>query len=147
MKPKIGLIFDTLKDVEEFYKSYANEVGFSIRVGQHKKKGNEEILFTRYYCSREGYKKENVTNISDESGKIRKTHNVMEIRCGCQAHIVVKLGSDQKYRIVSLVEEHNHGFVSPDKRHLLRSNRRVRERAKSMLFNCHKTSIGTSQAY
>ena len=75
------------------------------------------------------------------------THNVMETRCGCQVHIVVKLGSDKKYRIVSMVEEHNHGFVSPDKRHLLRSNRRVSEGAKSMLFNCHKASIGTSQAY
>ena len=37
--------------------------------------------------------------------------------------------------------------MSPDKRHLLRSNRRVNERAKSTLFNCHKASIGTSQAY
>ena len=105
------MIFDTLKDVEEFYKSYAHEVGFSVRVGQHKK-GNEEILIKRYYCSREGYRKENVPNASDESGKKRKTHNVMETRCGCQAHIVVKLGSDKKYRIISMVEEHSHGFVA-----------------------------------
>jgi len=68
LKPKLGMIFDTLKDVEEFYKSYAHEVGFSVRVGQHKK-GNEEILIKRYYCSREGYRKENVPNASDESGK------------------------------------------------------------------------------
>ena len=77
----------------------------------------------------------------------RKTHNVMETRCGCEAHIVVKLGTDKKYQIASMVEEHNHGFVSPDKRHLLRSNRNVSERAKSTLFSCHKASIGTSQAY
>ncbi|XP_039818546.1 protein FAR1-RELATED SEQUENCE 5-like [Panicum virgatum] len=146
LKLKIGMIFDTLKDVEEFYKSYAHEVGFLVRVGQHKE-GNEEILIKTYYCSREGYRKENVTNASDESGKKRKTHNVMKTRCGCQAHIVVKLGSDKKYRIVSMVEEHSHGFMSPDKRYLLRSNRRVSERAKSTLFNCHKASIGTSQAY
>ncbi|KAG2657873.1 hypothetical protein PVAP13_1KG158805 [Panicum virgatum] len=140
------MVFDTLKDVEKFYKSYAHEVGFSVRVGQHKK-GNEEILIKRYYCSREGYRKENVTNASDESGKKRKTHNVMETRCGCQAHIVVKLGIDKKYSIISMIKEHSHGFVSPDKRHLLRSNRRVNERAKSTLFNCHKATIGTSQAY
>ena len=67
------MIFDTLKDVEEFYKSYAHEVGFSVRVGQHKKE-NGEIVFKRYYCSREGYRKENEneTNISDESKKIEK---------------------------------------------------------------------------
>jgi hypothetical protein len=71
----------------------------------------------------------------------------METKCGCPTHIVVKLGNDKKYHIASMVEEHNHGFVSPDKRHLLRSNRRVSERANSTLFNCHKASIGTSQAY
>jgi len=56
----------------------------------------------------------------------------------------VKFGIDKKYKIVSMVEEHSHGFVSPDKRHLLRSNWRVSERTKSTLFNCHKASIGTS---
>jgi hypothetical protein len=72
---------------------------------------------------------------------------VLETRCGCPAHIVVKLESDKKYRIFSMVDEHNHGFVSPDKRHLLRSNPNVSERAKSTLFNCHKASIGTSMAF
>jgi hypothetical protein len=72
---------------------------------------------------------------------------VMEKRCGCQAHIVVNLDSDKKYRIISMVEEHNHDFVSPDKRQFLRSNRTVSKRAKSTLFNCHKASIGTSQAH
>jgi hypothetical protein len=46
-----------------------------------------------------------------------------------------------------MVDEHNHGFVSPDKRHLLRSNRNISERAKSTLFNCHMASIGTSMAF
>jgi hypothetical protein len=59
----------------------------------------------------------------------------------------VKLESDKKYQIFSIVDEHNHGFVSSDKRHLLRSNRNVTERAKSTLFNCHKASIGTSMAF
>ena len=68
MKPKIGMIFDTLKDVEEFYKSYAHEVGFLVRVGQHKK-GNGEILIKRYYCSREGFRKENITKLLMNLGK------------------------------------------------------------------------------
>jgi zinc finger SWIM domain-containing protein 3 len=54
----------------------------------------------------------------------------MKTRCGCPARIVVKLGSDKKYQILSFVEEHNHDFVLPDKRHLLRSNHHVSERAK-----------------
>nr|XP_034604624.1 protein FAR1-RELATED SEQUENCE 2-like [Setaria viridis] len=117
LKPMVGMMFDTLTDVEKFYKSYAHEACFSVRIGQHKKQ-NDEILFKRYYCSREGYKKENVKNVIDESGKKRKAHNVMETRCGCEAHIVVKLGSDKKYRIASMVEKHSHGFVSSDQREL-----------------------------
>jgi hypothetical protein len=54
----------------------------------------------------------------------------METRCGCPTYIVVKLGNEKKYQIALMIEEHNLGFVSPDKRNLLRSNRKVSERAK-----------------
>ena len=64
----VGMIFDTLKDVEKFYKSYAHEASFSVRVGQHKKE-NEEILIKRYYCSREGFRKENITKLLMNLGK------------------------------------------------------------------------------
>ena len=37
LKTMVGMIFDTLIDVEQFYKLYSHEVGFSVRVGQHKK--------------------------------------------------------------------------------------------------------------
>ena len=50
--------------------------------------------------------------MTDQPGKKRKTHNVMETRCGCEAHIFVKLGFDKKYKIASMVEHHNHGLVS-----------------------------------
>ncbi|KAL4276844.1 hypothetical protein AHAS_Ahas20G0247800 [Arachis hypogaea] len=30
LKPKIGMVFDTTEDGEEFYKKYAHAVGFSI---------------------------------------------------------------------------------------------------------------------
>jgi len=66
-QPRIGMIFETLADVEDFYKSYAHDAGFSIRIGQQKKE-NEEIIIKRYLCSREGYKKEDVKNVSDASG-------------------------------------------------------------------------------
>jgi hypothetical protein len=85
--------------------------------------------------------------VDDQSIKKRKTHNVIETRCGCEAHIYVKPSSDKKYQIASMVEYHNHGLVSPNKRHLLRSRHHVNARAKSTLFNCHKARIGTSPAY
>ena len=47
-KPMVGMTFDTLTDVENFYKDYAHEAGFSVRVGQHKKQ-NEEIFYKRFF--------------------------------------------------------------------------------------------------
>ena len=78
------MIFGTLDDVEKFYKCYAHETGFSVRVSQKKK--NEETLLKRYYCSREGFRKESAQIVSMESGKKRKSPNVMETRCGCEEH-------------------------------------------------------------
>jgi hypothetical protein len=69
-KPKVGMIFDALAvaNVEKFYKSYAHDNGFTVRVGQHKK-GNDAILFKRYYCARERYRKGSVKDVRDEVGK------------------------------------------------------------------------------
>jgi hypothetical protein len=33
MKPAVGMSFDSIHDVEEFYKEYAHEGGFSVRIG------------------------------------------------------------------------------------------------------------------
>jgi hypothetical protein len=98
--------------------------------------------------------------IVHEKGSLRRRYMVLVMNLGkkeatetdgnqmwLSSTYFVKLDSGKKYQISSMVEEHSHGFVSPDKRHLLRSNRKVNERAKSTLFNCHKASIGTSQAY
>jgi hypothetical protein len=60
---------------------------------------------------------------------------VMESKCGCAAHIYVKLGSDKKYRISSMVKYHNHGLVSSNKRYFLRSNHHVNAMANSTLFS------------
>ncbi|XP_025808745.1 protein FAR1-RELATED SEQUENCE 5-like isoform X4 [Panicum hallii] len=138
LKPAVGMTFDTLADVEKFYKDYAHDhAGFSVRIGQHRKE-DKEILTKYFYCSREGYRKNNDKKDDDQSGlkgKKRKTRNVMETRCGCQAHIYVTRGPDKKYKIASMVEQHNHGVVSPNHRHLLRSNRHVTDRVKAFLAN------------
>ena len=77
----------------------------------------------------------------------KKVKRTRETRCGCEAYIYVKRNSEGKYQISALYEDHNHDLVTPSKLHLLRSNRFVSEKTKTTLFNCHKASIGTSQAY
>jgi hypothetical protein len=140
-KPVIGMSFHSCNDAEEFYKSYAHDGGFSVRVGsQNKALG--EVINKRYMCSRAGFKK--VKEV-DDPPKNQKNHALT--RCGCDANMYVKLGPDKKYHITSMVEEHNHPLCSPNKIPFLRSNRVVSQRAKNTLFTCHKASIGTSQAF
>jgi hypothetical protein len=138
------MTFEGLEAVEKFYKHYAHESGFGVRVGQQKKIDNEVVRTKRYMCNREGFKSEKANEVVDPSKKRRKN---TATRCGCDAHIFVKLCGNNTYKIESWIENHNHGLVSPDKRHLIRSNRRVSERAKNALYTCHKASIGTCQAY
>jgi hypothetical protein len=43
LKPKVGMIFEGLEVVEKFYKNYAHESGFGVRVGEQKKLVNEVV--------------------------------------------------------------------------------------------------------
>ncbi|XP_010227160.1 protein FAR1-RELATED SEQUENCE 5-like [Brachypodium distachyon] len=138
------MTFEGLKAVEEFYKSYAHHSGFGVRIGQQRKLDNEIVRSKRYMRNREGFKSEKGNEIIDPSVK---RHKNTATRCGCDAHIFVKLCVTDAYKIESWVEHHNHSLMSPDKHHLIRSNRQVSERAKNTLYTCNKASIGTCQAY
>jgi hypothetical protein len=120
LKPVVGMSFDTLDKVEQFYKTYAHESGFSVRIGAQSKK-SDVVDNKRFVC---------FTKRRVEPNKQNK-HS--EIRCGCNARIYVRLGQDSRYYIASFVEEHNHGPVSPDKIPFLRSNRRISQRVKAAL--------------
>ena len=110
--------FENIHAAEKFYKEYAHDIGFAVRVGQQRK-DNDIVLWKRFMCSRQGFrdKKDNAVNAPPSEGK--KKRNFAETRCGCDAYIYVKLDADNRYTIQSMVDEHNHGLVSPDKRHLL----------------------------
>ncbi|KAM0919857.1 hypothetical protein ACQ4PT_007999 [Festuca glaucescens] len=143
LKPKVEMTFEGLEAVEKFYKYYAHKSGFRVRVGQQKELDKEVVRTKRYMCNREGFRSKKAKEVVDPSKKRRKN---TATRCGCDAHVFVKLCGSDTYKIESLVEHHNHGLVSPDKRHLIRSNCQVNERENNALYTCHKASIGTCQA-
>jgi hypothetical protein len=69
----------------------------------------------RFLCSMQGFSKNCLTGIVAPTLNPKKPKKCAETRCGCNAHIYVKLGSDTRYYIASMVEEYNHGLVSPNK--------------------------------
>jgi zinc finger SWIM domain-containing protein 3 len=110
-KPVVGMSFDSIKSVKKFYKSYAHKGKFSVSIGpQHLV--IHEVVSKKFLCSRQGFKKTNVPPTV-------KQKNSTETRCGCDAHISVKLGMNKRYFIALVVEEHNHILVSPNKTQFL----------------------------
>jgi hypothetical protein len=85
-KPSLGMSFDSIKDVEEFYKSYAHDEGFSIRIGPQNL-AIDEVINKRFMCSRPGFKKMKETN-----GPPKNLKNHALTRCGYDANVYVKLG-------------------------------------------------------
>jgi hypothetical protein len=136
-KPAIGMQFKDLAEAEHFYKSYAHSVGFSVRKGQSRTVGNEQV-WKRFYCNRRGWR--------SEKEEIKSKRKTKITRYDCQAMITLKW-KDNKYIVTSFFEDHTHELASPSKQQFLRSNREVSESAKSSLFTCHTASIGTSAAY
>jgi hypothetical protein len=110
MKPTVGMSFDSIYDVEEFYKEYAHEGGFSVHIGSQNMLFGE-IVNKMFLCSKNGFKKKEEE--ANDPSKKRKSQ--VDTRCGCDAHIYVKLGTDKKYYISSMVEQHNHILCSPNK--------------------------------
>ena len=49
------MTFDSMEDVEIFYKAYAHNVGFSVRIGQ-KKSIDDVVVWRRFPCSKEGFR-------------------------------------------------------------------------------------------
>jgi hypothetical protein len=69
MKHAIGMSFDSIHDVEEFYKEYAHEGGFSVRIGSQNMLFGE-IVNKRFLCSKNGFKKKK-EEMNDPSKKER----------------------------------------------------------------------------
>ncbi len=148
IKPTVGMEFPDLSSVEKFYKKYAHDARFGVRIGQYKKV-DDVVVWKRFYCQREGFRSEGEKKSTENpllDIKKRKYDQKLS-RCGCDAMICVVRTKENTYRINQFQPTHSHQLSSPSKKHLIRSNRKVSEKAKTTLFDCHKSSIDTSLAY
>ncbi|XP_024310280.1 protein FAR1-RELATED SEQUENCE 5-like [Brachypodium distachyon] len=146
------MAFDNMEEVEEFYKAYAHNVGFSVRIGQ-KRTVDNVVVWRRFLCGKSGFRRNNEEepkkelNGEKKGDEKKRTHARKITRCGCEAMITVKRMKDGKYAVSYFHEEHTHEFVTPRKQHLIKSNRQVSDKAKDTLFTCHAASIGTAGAF
>nr|XP_020162660.3 protein FAR1-RELATED SEQUENCE 5-like [Aegilops tauschii subsp. strangulata] len=76
LKPKVGMTFQGLEAVEKFYKAYAHNAGFGVRIGQQKKIENKVVRTKRFMCNREGFKSKDSKEIDNPS---KKKHRIVEL--------------------------------------------------------------------
>ncbi|KAG9444736.1 hypothetical protein H6P81_016076 [Aristolochia fimbriata] len=109
--PKIGMSFESVKDVEVFYNAYAKEVDFSVRKGSECKKSLTKELYSKLFvCSKEG-KPNNGKGILDPVKKRRRG----VVRENCEAALRVSKNKDEKWVVVKFIEEHSHILATPRK--------------------------------
>ncbi|XP_042410344.1 protein FAR1-RELATED SEQUENCE 6-like [Zingiber officinale] len=137
MIPKIGMTFLSEDEVRNFYKSYAQNVGFGIfKLGG--KKGDDEKQ--KYFCF--GCAK---------SGKtVSQAKNVMyprpSTKTNCKAKINVVIRNDDNFVISSVSLEHNH-VLSPGKSRHFRCNKLLDSTTKRKLELNDQAGITLSKSF
>ncbi|CAL2241523.1 unnamed protein product [Prunus armeniaca] len=137
--PAVGMQFDSLDIVYNFYNRYAFLAGFGIRLhssfwGENKK----EILRKEFVCCKQGaYRK-------DETRERKRQRGIS--RCNCKAKIVVvKTNGSKKYTISLFAEGHNHKMTPSERLHLLRSHRRISDSTKVLTKQLGSVNIPINQ--
>jgi hypothetical protein len=116
--PRVGLTFESEDAAYNFYNSYARRVGFSIRKCHVKHRASDGTLASKYMvCSNEGLKICNQTHLTKKERA--------STRSECKARIQFFISPEGIWRMQKVELAHNHPFVSPNKTHMLRSQRRM----------------------
>ncbi|GMN53200.1 hypothetical protein TIFTF001_022336 [Ficus carica] len=108
--PEIGMEFSSEEEAYKFYKTYAEEVGFSVRKGKVTRLTDGTIRKRKFLCSRQGFK---LKKISNKTTKYERK----ETRTGCNAYVQFTI-EDGKWIISNFIHDHNHEFDKPRQQHV-----------------------------
>jgi hypothetical protein len=112
IEPRVGMEFDSLLQVTEFYKNYTYSKGFvTMTSGSRKNKGFTKISYINLKCNRKG----RYSSLVDDPSKKRLT-----IKNSYEAGIKVSMDiTNRKWRILSFIENHNHDLSPSKSRHFI----------------------------
>lgn len=119
--PKIGMEFDTIDGVFQFWKDYSKKVGFGVRKEYDNKDRKTGVVISKLFvCCKEGQKREKK---NDDDDMIRHRSSS---RTDCKARLKVFLDKERKkYIVKEFVEEHNHELQPLSTAYMLRSHREL----------------------
>ncbi|XP_061355053.1 protein FAR1-RELATED SEQUENCE 5-like [Gastrolobium bilobum] len=115
VQPYVGMEFESLKNVEHFYKLFAKAKGFGVRIRSSK---NNYGLFV---CCKHG---ENSKKKNDDRGNYKKKSST--IRSGCKASLSVTKDKNRGIWVIkSFDNNHNHIMASPKSVSYLRCHKKM----------------------
>ncbi|KAF9611446.1 hypothetical protein IFM89_032416 [Coptis chinensis] len=130
-KPSVGMEFESHHKAFLYYNAYARVLGFVVRKDKTRKSNIDgSLLFRRFCCSREGYRRKNGEDDTNDRKHVRggvvvkvKPRILPVTRVGCNAKMEVKKTSDGKWIVQKFIEEHNHEFDRLGDLNMLRSQK------------------------
>ncbi|RZC47631.1 hypothetical protein C5167_040586 [Papaver somniferum] len=142
-KPAIYMRFSSIEEAENYYKEYGNRLGFSVRKRSSYATARGPLI-TRviFVCDCEGIYVEKPPRNEVE---LKKKRNTSTMKTGCKA--MIRIAFDIKHKmwyINEFIEKHNHPLISPNKRHLMRSNKYMPPAARCLAeqFNKQRLPVG-----
>ncbi|XP_035838155.1 protein FAR1-RELATED SEQUENCE 5-like [Helianthus annuus] len=152
VKPFLKARFNTIEQAIAMYEAYAQLAGFGTRLGTSKKvKIGNEIITTRRYvlCSRapvnkHKHKETNPDDIDSTSPSRRSNVKVTDCKA-CVKFRRIKKSTD--YEIYGFVEQHNHGFTSPENLDLSLKRRKLDFSTQEFIAKCRNANLGPTKSH
>ena len=147
-KPYVGMEFDSLGDVEAFYKEFAKDEGFGIRIHTSKLASRSIDIINRVYvCCNEGHRKtKNINNEENNDNNGKTKRRCSTIRTGCEAMLRVSVAKNTKKWVVkNFNNNHNHGMVSPKSLSYIRCHKNMHVATKSLVEKFNEEGLPTGK--
>ncbi|CAA0822307.1 Unknown protein, partial [Striga hermonthica] len=142
IKPKVGLIFETLETGLQYYRNYGANGGFDVRISSNKRFRRGMVRKQLIVCSREGFKPQSRTN-NPQGGGVQRER--VSKRVGCMARAVFEYDDGKGYKITCFEEKHCHSLTL--EAHYLNANRQLNYGHQKFVLNCVKANIGTAKTH
>jgi len=132
------MIFTSEEDAYRIYNAYAGKIGFSMKC--HTKHRADGTLSSKYFvCSNEGHK-----NINP---KYQPKKERASTRTRSNARVQFYVSREGIWTRQKVILPHNHSFVSPNKAHMLRSQRRMTKADEHIISKMRQAGVRPTEIY
>ena len=136
IQPCLGLEFESLEKVREFYNSFAKKNGFGIRIQSSKPK----MVFLIFFCEGQ-HKVKSLVDKDTHDNICQSKRNCLTLQTSCQASLTVSRGDIAiNWVIKSFSNDHNHVMLSPKSVCYMRCHKKMSVVAQSLVEKLRKVA-------